>query len=339
MRISDKKMRQLASDLGLNISFIKGQEIEVRNCWHFYTNGNEIDAIFYSEEDFRNGMNRIYNVIQNYDVTILAFALMDTHVHFILHGQFDECNRFMHEYIRRTSLHISNVHGEKKKLADIEISHQPINTARYLKTAICYVLKNAPVAGIRFNAYDYPWSSAALLFRNSNYWTAPKWTAIADMHHDVGTYSKVRADDSINGKMFNEFGARSQRTTLRTRKTRSNFPIMLGELVFPGEYVAFEIVEQLFRTHKSFNYFMCISKESDIESQEGIVSHLSIPIQEMRQHKNELCQQIFNRKDIRSLDTEQRIRLAKIMKSNFNSSSKQIARLCGLIYSEVKDMF
>lgn len=321
MRISDKKMRQLASDLGLNISFIKGQEIEVRNCWHFYTNGNEIDAIFYSEEDFRNGMNRIYNVIQNYDVTILAFALMDTHVHFILHGQFDECNRFMHEYIRRTSMHISNIHKEKNKLADIEISHQPINTARYLKTAICYVLKNAPVGGIRFNAYDYPWSSAALIFRNGNFWTAPRWM-----------------DRTIGHNNDEGLGIRLQKAALRTHQRSDYKPIMIGELVFPGEYVAFEIVEQLFRTHKSFNYFMCVSKESDVESKEGIVSHLSIPIQEMRQHKSEMCIQMFNKKDIRNLNTVERLQLAKALKSRFNSSAKQIARLCGLIHSEVKDM-
>ncbi|MCQ2165682.1 MAG: hypothetical protein MJZ04_11010 [Bacteroidales bacterium] len=58
----------------------------------------------------------------------------------------------------------------------------------------------------------------------------------------------------------------------------------------------------------------------------------------MRQHRNELCRDLFNRPDARSLCMADRIRLARALRSRYGSSPRQIARVCGLIYSEVKDL-
>ena len=109
-------------------------------------------------------------------------------------------------------------------------------------------------------------------------------------------------------------------------------------MVFPGEYVAYELVERLFKTRKSFNYFFCKTREEDVDARGGTISQLSIPMQEMRQHKNEMCRELFCVDSIRTLSTEQRLRLAKVLKSRYNSSLKQIIRLSGLVYNEAKDL-
>ena len=83
---------------------------------------------------------------------------------------------------------------------------------------------------------------------------------------------------------------------------------------------------------------MCVSKESEVDSRGGAISRLSIPIQEMRQHKNELCWEMFGAKSIKGLDTRQRLILAKALRSRYNSSIKQIARLTGLVFDELKDL-
>ena len=114
---------------------------------------------------------------------------------------------------------------------------------------------------------------------------------------------------------------------------------MIGQLVFPGAYVAYELVERIYKTCKSFNYFFCITKEDDVEARGGQLSLLSIPMQEMRQHKNELCQELFCVKSIKTLSVQQRVRLARTLRARYNSSLKQIIRLCGLVYDEVKDQF
>lgn len=293
------RVSKTEKDLGIDVPFIKGQEVSISNCWHFSTDGREVDAMFMDAQEFRDGMNRIYPLAKRYEIDILAFSLMDTHVHFILHGSFDHCNRFMHEYVKQTSWAISHRRGERHKLRYVPIHHQVIDTDQYLKTAICYVIKNAPVGGIPFNACDYPWSSAALYFKREHGWTAPKWLEYKDKEDD--------------------------------------FQKQYG-IVFPGKYVDYQLVEKIFKTHKSFNYFMCISRERDIESRGGAISHLSLPMQEMRQHKTEVCLELYGVNNIRLLTTEQRLRLAKVLKARYNSSVKQLARLCGLVYTEVKDM-
>lgn len=323
MRISEGRKKRIISDLGLNLQILKGQDLPVKDCWHFYTDGNAIDSLFHDEEDFRDGMNRIYKLSHSFDADILAFSLMDTHVHFALHGDFDECNRFMHEYLRLTSYHISKKYGEKNKLENLEVKYQEVKTASYLKILICYIFKNAPVGGLPFTAYDYPWSSGPLMFRRSGYWSSPLWIQESSVHPESN---------------LSDLGCVEKRRLLKSKQIFEGDVRIIDEVVFPGEYVVYELVERLFRTYKSFNYFMCKSKESDIESMEAIVSSLSIPIQEMRQHKNELCLEMFGKSDIRSLDTSKRLRLAKALKFRYNSSPKQICRLCGIKYDEVRDI-
>ena len=293
MENNDRLLYAIEADLGLNVPFVKGQVITVNNCWHFSTEGTNVDCMFFDEQDFLEGMNRVAALKHLFDVRILAFSLMDTHVHFILYGDFDQCNAFMHEYVRKTSWSISRRHKDRHKLQSVPINHQVIDTDSYLKTAICYVIKNAPVGGIPFSAYDYPWSSGPLYFRAAGYWSSPKWI-------------EEKGSD--------------------------------GEMVFPGRYVDYRLVERIFKAHRSFNYFMCVSKEKDVEERGGIISHLSLPLQELRQRKGEVCQELFGEGSIRHLNTSQRLQLARTLKARYNSSPKQISRVCGLIYDEVKEL-
>ena len=320
MKLDQKLLAQIETDLGLNVPFVKGQKIKIKNCWHFSTDGNAVDAMFENDEDFIAGMNRIFVVVQGYKVVILAFSLMDTHLHFILYGTFEECNRFMHEYVRLTSFYISRMHHESNKLDGVPIRHQVVDTDSYLKIVICYTVKNAPAGGIMFNALDYPWSSGPLYFKRPGYWSSTRWM------------EGVELDSAI--------GFERRKVVLRTNNvsiTHSAVP-MVGSIVFPGAYVAYEIVERVFKTCKSFNYFLCITREEEVDSRGGSISLLSIPIQEMRQHKNEVCQELFGTKSIKGLNTAQRLRLARTLRSRYNSSIKQIVRLCGLVYDEVKNL-
>ena len=242
-------------------------------------------------------------------------------MHFILYGDFDECNRFMHDYVKRTSWYISVKRNESHKLENVPIRHQVVDNDFYLKTVICYTLKNAPVGGLPFNALDYPWSSGPLYFKRPGLWCSPRWM---DMPSDENCSSQL--------------GLNQRREMLRTRKHASPQVRMIDRLIFPGEYVAYEIVERIFKTCKSFNFFLCITKEEDVEARGGSLSLLSIPMQEMRQHKNELCLELFGTNSIKGLNTQQRLKLARTLRFRYNSSIKQIVRLCGLVYGEAKDL-
>ena len=278
-----------------------------------------MDCIYYDEKDFSNGMNRVFVTLQNYDVVILAFVLMDTHVHFILYGAFDQCNKFIHEYIRRTSIYISNKYSIRKHLKRLPVSHQPIDTDRYLKSAVCYVIKNPTAGGLPSMYYDYPWSSGSLYFRNRTSWTSPCW--VTDYPESGQALSKTKWKGQMKTRSSEGIGCR-----------------LIDDIIFPGEYVAYDIVERLFKSPKGFLFFIGSTRDTDIESRGGVISGLSLPDREMRQHKNELCQEMFGINCSQHLDTGKRIRLARKLRSAYNSSTKQIARICGLKFEEVKDL-
>ena len=310
----DLRRVEIASDLGLDTIADKGQAIQVKKCWHFYTSGDSVEVMFNNKKEFQDGMNRILPVFASYDVLILAFVLMDTHVHFIMYGDFDDCNRFIHEYVRRTSIYLSSVYKKRNTLRTIMINHQSINDNRYLKTAICYVLKNPISARLPFNPWDYPWSSGALYFRCPDSWTSPKWM--------LGIETIVQR-------------TRSKRLIAKSRSKIDSAIRTVDGLILPDEYVAVEIVERLFRSHKAFNYFMSISKDIEIESHGGVISHLSVPLSEMRDNRRLLSREMFGVDELRALSMEHRLQLARRMKSRYNCSPKQIAKLCGLVYNEV----
>lgn len=312
----------LTRDLGLNVPFVKGRTNQVNKCWHFYTNGNAVEALFYDDDDFVSGMNRIYVTLLGFQIVILAFSLMDTHVHFVLYGELEECIRFMQKYLRLTSQHIEQRHHEQKKLSEVKASYQPVTDDKYLKTVICYTLKNAPVGGLRYNALDYPWSSGPLYFKKDGLWCSPVWTNPVD-----GGHYQLR-----------QLTLNERRRVLQTRKSAPLDTMMFGSMVFPGEYVGFEIVERLFKTCRSFHFYMCTSRAEDVEARGGCISQLTLPIQELRQYKRQLCLEMFNVPSTNKLDMQQRIRLARTLRARYNSSPKQIAKVCGLVYSEVKDI-
>lgn len=317
MKTSNELVKLARQDIGLDMGFVRGHNKQVRRCWHFCTDGASVDSFFNDEPDFYAGMNRIFFVRRNYETLVLAFCLMDTHVHFVLWGEYAECNRFIHEYIRRTSIYMANVRGESRWLDSIPVNCQAVTDERYLKTAICYVIKNPPVAGVSYIANDYPWSSGPLYFRSHGTWASPAW---------LGEMYCVRP----------HFGRNEQRRLFHTKEELPpGTRVMAGNLIFPGEYVAFQIVESLFCTCRSFNYFMCVSKEDDIESREGLISRLSIPLRELRQYRDDLCKDYFGSAGLQGLDTARRLRLARGLRSKYNCSVKQVCRVCGLAWSEV----
>ena len=310
---------QIEADLGLNVPFVKGRNIPVRNCWHFFTHGEDVDVLFGSREDFVAGMNRVFLHVERFRIVLLAFTLMDTHVHFILYGDFDMCKLFMHEYIRNTSRYISLKHNEQKKLKHLRISHQPIDNDLYLKIVICYVLKNPPVAGLSYSAFSYPWGSHPLYFRASCEWAKSCYVV-----------------DPESLPRLNSLSRNQKRRFLQTRYTNLRDVRIINDMVFPGDYVAWQLVEKIFKSHKAFNAFMSSSKEEYVESLGGYATNITIPLSELRQHRNEIIKTLFPDYSIRQLSVNQRLQIARHLRRNYNCSVKQVARICSLAIDQFK---
>lgn len=321
MKVSGEVLDKISNDLSLNTFQDKGVTVRVRNCWHFCSDGKAVDVMFYDEIDFQDGINCIYILSRKFKIIILSFVLMDNHFHFVLYGEYEECKRFVNEFTRRTAMRISFRHKVLHPLERLPISAQKIDSQNYLKTVICYVVKNPTTAGKRYNHYDYPWSSGSLYFRSKSEesWCVPDWIL----------------SSGPNEKRMLKY--REKRSILKTHDIVKEAVGIRCGIVTPDAFVAYEIVESLFRTPKSFSYFIGKNRD-EVDEKGGQFENLSIPWKEMRQNKEKLCQELFGSSSIRGLSTRQRLTLAKMLKAKYRCSIKQIARLSGLVYEEVSEL-
>lgn len=81
--------------------------------------------------------------------------------------------------------------------------------------------------------------------------------------------------------------------------------------LWPGNYIDYKIVEQLFKTPKSFTYFMGQGKEDEINRSLGIVHSVAMPDMELR---------------------------AKALRKEYMCSAKQIARIVHLDPKYIKEL-
>lgn len=335
MKTDDEFLRQVVSDLALDAPFVRGVKNQIKNCWHICTDGTGVDRMFDGEVDFVAGMNRVCVTLPDCGgLLILAFSLMDTHIHFVMYGDYKECVRYVHNYISKTSRYVSLKYGEKSKFVGLPLHCQSIGDDYYLKVVICYVIKNAPVGGIPFNGWDYPWSSGPLYFRQSGYWSSPVWSS--DICRGDTQNRSISHKQGCIIENLSQLGVRKRRRLFNTKKLDCKSLMVIGNMIFPGEYVPYELVERIFRTHRSFLFFMSIAKEEDVDSLERKISKMTIPIQELRQHRNEMCMELFGTSSIRSLNVPLRVKLAMGLRHKYNCSLKQIARVCCVAFEDLR---
>ena len=67
-------MKNILLDLAIGLPYVKGQNLPVRNCWHFSTDGTARDVLFRDRDDFVAGMNRIYTLARKYGI-IMALGI------------------------------------------------------------------------------------------------------------------------------------------------------------------------------------------------------------------------------------------------------------------------
>ena len=287
-----------------------------KGFYHLFSDGFRTEVLFEDKQSFISGMNITALCFLKCHVKILAFCLMDNHIHFILYGTMDDCKHFMNKFIHRYGIWYSNRYsGKKSETIDFDI--KIIEDEKYLLNSISYVLRNSIAAGYSFCVEDYQWSSGGLYFRMPE-----------------------RLNNSTSGwKKTSDISLREQRRIFQTQdELPSEWKITPEGYIWPGNYVDYKEVEKLFRTPKSFIYFMGHSKEEDINIILGINESVFLPDMELREKAVTHCFILFQTTNLRCLDAQRRIRLAKELRKEYRCSAKQIARIIHLDPRFIKEL-
>lgn len=269
--------------------------------YHVYTEGLEKGGLFYCVHDFVYGMNLIPKCLNLSGAKVLAFCLMDNHVHFVMEGSRDSCIGFIMRYKKALCSHISRTRKEKVSMnAGIKL----VEDKNYLLGVIAYVLRNPVSAGYGSIPQDYKWSSAGLYFRDHH----------ACLSHALSSISNLTV--------------REQRKLLSCRSLFPNdWNISKEGTIDPVHYTEVATVENLFSSVKRFMYFISLNKDLEMNISMNESDMIRLSDSELRAHAIDECVKEFRSKDLRSLEVGERLFIARFLRRRFGASFKQIGRV------------
>lgn len=128
--------------------------------YHVMLRGNGRQLIFEDDADRREFLSCLDNAIECEGVSLIAWCLMDNHVHLIIDDPHDRLSTVMYRIGMKYAMYFNNRHQREGHLFEGRFKSSPIESDEYLVQAVRYVLNNPVAAGIS-TLEDYRWSSYA----------------------------------------------------------------------------------------------------------------------------------------------------------------------------------
>ena len=110
--------------------------------YHFCTNGLLKNLLFVSDQDYIYAMNTIaFSKLKYPSVNILAFCIMNNHVHFIFDCEENEGRNFMIYYKRRIGMYLHDLYPNERNLIGADVACKKMSDPDYIVKAISAGIK------------------------------------------------------------------------------------------------------------------------------------------------------------------------------------------------------
>ena len=290
----------------------------IPHYYHCATKGFDHSVLFSDTQEFIAGMNRIgicqAHLQETAKIIVIAFCLMDNHIHFIFYGTREDCIKWISLYHRLTMIW-QKKHRDSDSIDELwEYDAWQIMDQEDLKEKIAYVFRNPTVARMGVVPGGYRWSSASLVFSDNT-------AAIA------------------NGRRVGKMSTYESRNLFATRTILpEDWIVQTDGMIWPGCYTDFKRVERLFGHPRAFLYSLNQSVEVDVNRQmyQGTVS---LPDTDVIRMAREHAETLFRTDQFDRLDINAKIQLCKEIKKKTGASVKQMARIVRLPSAELKKIF
>ena len=273
--------------------------------FHVCTDGTIVPWMFQDDEDFIAGINRIaFSHLKTYAI-ILAYVLMDNHVHFVLYGTMPQCKEFITLYKRLTGKWILIKYGLSDYLRHLPTDIIRIDSEERLLNTIAYLDRNALMAGYCKLPGEYPWGSARYYFKEKS----------------STEFNRLVADLTKN----------ERRSILRTRTViPGDWKINQFGMINPLCFLDLKKVESYYKSPLRYMYFLAKKQEGIVEQDLEHSQKAFIPDKEMRIIVSKLAGELFGVTNVKQLDVKSRLILARRLRYDYASTVKQISRMLHL---------
>ncbi|WP_019677471.1 transposase [Arsukibacterium perlucidum] len=127
---------------------------------HVIQRGNNREACFYNETDYKAYLSFLKDAAAKYQVAIHAFVLMTNHVHLLVTPENEHSvSRMMQAQGRKYVQYFNYTYGRSGTLWEGRYKSTVVDADNYLLTVYRYIELNPVRAKMVNHAADYPWSS------------------------------------------------------------------------------------------------------------------------------------------------------------------------------------
>ena len=283
--------------------------------YHLNTNPLESGVIFQDDEERRIAMNWIAILSKEFNIEVLAYALMSNHFHFIIKGKLVDGLTFFRMLKKRLSTFFSRK-GRPGVMdnVDVDPNTPSISSLKQFRNEIAYVIRNPYVARTDVNPFAWPWCSGYLYFN-------PFLSFLDSKPVEAMTFREKREI------------TRSSDVNLD-----SSFRVRKG-MITPESFVNYKLVEQLFPHAQKFAWWVIKNVEAQVETAERLGEKVFLNDDELFVTAQQLARSRFGCDGVKQLPIQQRKELAVMLKNKWSTSNAQVARMSQLDPSIVDAMF
>lgn len=282
--------------------------------YHLCTKPIEDELLFRTEEELDEMLNFIALATYGGRCTLLAFSIMENHLHFILEGQLKDCAAF-YDDLQQRLLRLHRTDGRARIVMQAKPQFIPINSLKQLRDEIVYVIRNPFVDRINVNLFSYKWCSGYLYF-NGLLDLMPEGESAAAMSLTKRRAFKHERDGEID-------------PGIRVYKG----------VALPSSFTDYRRVESFFENAREFVHWTLKNVESQVDVAKRHGEKLSLDDKELWSVVFRICRETYHVDGPKQLSSENKIRLAKMLKWDYNAGNAQIARCMSMPLSAVNDLF
>ena len=108
-----------------------------RGCYHFSSSHQETRRLFRTTKDFILGVNTLALLLPGSGVKIIAYCLMDNHIHILLSGRLADCLNYYDRVTHRLSQMLGAKYGFTGVFKKEDLDIVAVTSDLQLKREIC----------------------------------------------------------------------------------------------------------------------------------------------------------------------------------------------------------
>jgi len=134
------------------------RQVSASGIYHVVQRGNDKQVIFDDDDDRRRYLGLLKETTDKFAVRLIAWCLMDNHVHLLVDDSHDSLSDAIHRLATRYAMAFNGRWGRTGHVFQGRFGSQAVEDEGYLLEAFRYIHNNPALAGMA-PANTYPWSS------------------------------------------------------------------------------------------------------------------------------------------------------------------------------------